>query len=1395
MQTCRPEAVPTLVPRSAWLRSMSTRPTRSQRNNRRAWQPRHEDRRAEIPPEVENRSSHSESNGASSAAHAHGDSENEPNTQQQPDPWSDWRSRSNPSEQVDDGGYDDRNYGYDYEPHRSDWDDSSWDRYGSQSQGWLNNAQLRQFNTAAINRTTAVDDGRWVGSYYDLADAEGGYGWNEDGEWQPRHGEKPSERLKVPTFDGGGEDKDVGHSARSYIRRIQVWLRCTKMPLHQRALALYDALTDRAWVYAEELDVDILASDHGIPYYLEWVQTRFMDVEVTKIAQMMNDLFRKCRRRQDQSIRDFNVEFERMVLRLHEVKCTLPPLVKAWLYVDKLRLNEQEELALLASVGNEYDVRRLQHAALVQDRSLRRGGSEPWKPGGAQKPKWQRQTVHLTGIGEDSSEEDDFVAGPSHESDSDLLEEDEASAQHTAFMAYQGAKAKYKDALRGRGTDAAELEKIADARLKRAKMRSFCSVCKRRGHWHRDPECPLRNKGAPPSSTAADKGSNGTQHAEMCYTVHMVENCNPLAEDEVVSSETQNFEPAKETYTIADKSDGVPPRRSEAMKLKSKSICSACNQRGHWRQDPACPLRNSGAPSEPQDIKLAKETYPIIDEDDGVPPKQREPMLAIVDTACSKSVAGHDWFERYCAEADARGLPIELVHEEDNFKFGASRVHRSSFGVWAWFGIAGRWAAVKVAVVNCKVPLLLSRPALAQLGTNFDLASQQLSLRALDLWNLPLQQCPTGHPALVVSDFPVGQPPNLVVKPGDEVCLPAVEAYMASSGGPPKKLLFYPKKIPIEVENMLVTSPFPVASYFSWWQAASQSRDFWIEEEHQLVRVHVVPRKYKFDPSKWNTTKTSQKSQLLAMLDGQRITESTPCLSDGVVCDLDVDNFRDASDVSTCTAHGLWIGRSRFSKRSNHAALTATHGDVQQARTSLAMEDEQGGVDVRTAGEGGTVPPNMDGARAEIHLAGSAKQQSYQQGPHRESSAGHHEAVAPRADPKGPRREFGHQPETNPRSSDPPVEGSNFGPRRDGDPLRQVQGLAVQGAASGLHVLGSGRSASKGASRLPSRSGGVGELGPEAFGVHQGDNQGQSKEHGSRPGSDGEDQGSDGGGLGSFQHIKRLESCVKPAPQKASQEQSGEEVTSESRMVGGRDGGGNRRSSYTDRHAGSKVGSSEEEAGEVVSEDEASNYVLFTEDIPAGFYGISEADPDSVDIGCVDQMKHDKHLEAQGNYETDYNNGKAAYMTESLFGNFLKSKESEAINPGEGMSPKQRARRGMMRRRRMNESTGKQLKRHATSLMKVFMACTCAFTSWAHEVAGEPLQDAWAVFQSKHAVAPSSSSLPRPTRIAWSSLPVNQEYLKLLHERGEPFCNREIFVLAMTCACKAPEMKSSRTSG
>ena len=72
---------------------------------------------------------------------------------------------------------------------------------------------------------------------------------------------------------------------------------------------LYNSLTGKAWVYGEELDFDLLARADGVQYFLEWIQTRFMEMEVSKISQVMGDLFRRLRRKPVT-----NVEFERLVL-------------------------------------------------------------------------------------------------------------------------------------------------------------------------------------------------------------------------------------------------------------------------------------------------------------------------------------------------------------------------------------------------------------------------------------------------------------------------------------------------------------------------------------------------------------------------------------------------------------------------------------------------------------------------------------------------------------------------------------------------------------------------------------------------------------------------------------------------------------------------------------------------------------------------------------------------------------------------------------------------------------------------------------------------------------------------------------------------------------------------
>ena len=70
-------------------------------------------------------------------------------------------------------------------------------------------------------------------------------------------------------------------------------------------------------------------------------------------------------------------------------------------------------------------------------------------------------------------------------------------------MAFQNAKSKYQAFVRARGTVSSGGNGLSkEERIKQAKARSYCSAFSRRGHWHRDPECPANKgkQGNPPST-------------------------------------------------------------------------------------------------------------------------------------------------------------------------------------------------------------------------------------------------------------------------------------------------------------------------------------------------------------------------------------------------------------------------------------------------------------------------------------------------------------------------------------------------------------------------------------------------------------------------------------------------------------------------------------------------------------------------------------------------------------------------------------------------------------------------------------------------------------------------------------------------------------------------------
>ena len=119
-----------------------------------------------------------------------------------------------------------------------------------------------------------------------------------------------------------------------------------------------------------------------------------------------------------------------------------------------------------------------------------------------------------------------------------------------------------------------------------------------------------------------------------------------------------------------------------------------------WHRDAECPLRDvkkdgNKPTSSTQQVNMVRNVHSscVASHADRILATEFD-MMAILDTACTKSVAGYPWFESYYKMADSLGIPWHVVDELDHFQFGASKVFQSTFAICGWFAIFGKWFMV-----------------------------------------------------------------------------------------------------------------------------------------------------------------------------------------------------------------------------------------------------------------------------------------------------------------------------------------------------------------------------------------------------------------------------------------------------------------------------------------------------------------------------------------------------------------------------------------------------------------------------------------------------------------------------------------------------------------------------
>ena len=235
-------------------------------------------------------------------------------------------------------------------------------------------------------------------------------------------------------------------------------------------------------------------------------------------------------------------------------------------------------------------------------------------------------------------------------------------------------------------------------------------------------------------------------------------------------------------------------------------------------------------------------------------PMSRRACWPLPDCACSKTVAGQPWQ-------------------------GYVRCHNP-------FNVLGKHFVVTGLIVNGEAPLLLSP---ASLGLLYDIAGHKASFEQLGIHDYKLRFTQTGHPALPVQpSFPPGyksltpkdwENPELkiisqtceqytafmTVASGSEQCdvrggrrADGSGSHFEPSTSAPKTIsqdstMFFSKKVGEVVCKTLTQERLNNVLFCKWWANTKITSDFWIETPEAFFRIHVIPRRGVFDPSRWRT--------------------------------------------------------------------------------------------------------------------------------------------------------------------------------------------------------------------------------------------------------------------------------------------------------------------------------------------------------------------------------------------------------------------------------------------------------------------------------------------------------------------------------------------------------------
>ena len=122
---------------------------------------------------------------------------------------------------------------------------------------------------------------------------------------------------------------------------------------------------------------------------------------------------------------------------------------------------------------------------------------------------------------------------------------------------------------------------------------------------------------------------------------------------------------------------------------------------------------------------------------------------ALLDSGCSNTVAGEDWFSKYVENLSTSDkLKIKVEASSESFTFGDGNTHKAKRRITFPCWVGGKTANITTDIVECKIPLLLSRRSMSKVGMIIDFSKHIATVQERAI---KLKVTHSGHYALPIS--------------------------------------------------------------------------------------------------------------------------------------------------------------------------------------------------------------------------------------------------------------------------------------------------------------------------------------------------------------------------------------------------------------------------------------------------------------------------------------------------------------------------------------------------------------------------------------------------------------------------------------------------------------------